>query len=389
MASELEAAPEKGLLIRPPLRLTLVISALTAGGAERVLTTLAERWVAAGHAVTIVDFSPPDVEPFFALPDGVVERRLGLLRESRNVLHAIGSNVGRIRRLRAAIRESRPDVVIAFINRTSILTILASRGLGIPVIVAERTDPRAGDLGRAWAPLRAVIYPLAARVVVQTGTARAAFPTWIRRRTTIIPNPLTPGAAGERPFDARESIVVGLGRLHRAKGFDLLIRAFADIAAAHPAWRLSIWGEGPERASLERLRSELRLDDRVDLPGNTGQPLDELGRAGIFVLSSRVEGFPNALIEAMAGGAPVIATDCRSGPAEIVHDGVDGVLVPTEDVPALAAAMDRLMTDAAARRALGERATDIGAQLDAGAIVGRWDALIGVVRRSRPKASTA
>ena len=121
----------------------------------------------------------------------------------------------------------------------------------------------------------------------------------------------------------------------------------------------------------------------MDLPGTTTRPFDELGTAGIFVLPSRVEGYPNALIEAMAGGAPSIATDCRSGPAEIVRDGVDGLLVPTEDVAALAAALDRLMGDPALRRALGAQATAIATRLDPAVIGRRWDDLIATVARPR------
>ena len=147
-----------------------------------------------------------------------------------------------------------------------------------------------------------------------------------------------------------------------------------------------IHGEGAERRALEALLDGSAVADRVDLPGTTQRPFDALGTAGIFVLPSRVEGFPNALVEAMAGGAPSIATDCRSGPAEIVRDGVDGLLVPTEDVDALAAALDRLMGDAALRRALGARAIEVAAGLDPETIGRRWDALIAsVVRRRRPR----
>lgn len=370
-----------------PLRLTLVISSLTAGGAERVLTLLADGWRARGHAVTILVFSGPDVEPFFRLPEGVTERRLDLLGRSSGPVEAVTANVRRLRILRAAIRESEPDAVIAFLHRTSVLTVAASLGLRIPVIVAERTDPHAGDLSYAWALLRGIVYPFAVRIVVQTKAARAAFPRWLRGRIIAIPNPISPGAIGARPFEGRQTTVVALGRLGHEKGFDLLIEAFAKVAAAHPGWRLIILGEGSERRALEDLRDRCRVADRVDLPGTTTRPFDELGVAGIFVLPSRVEGFPNALIEAMAGGAPSISTDCRSGPAEIVHDGVDGLLVPTEDVAAMAAALDRLMGDPTLRRALGARATEVSSRLDPGIIGARWDDLIATAvrpRRRRP-----
>lgn len=365
------------------LRLTLVISSLTAGGAERVLTVLADGWRAYGHDVTVLVFSGQDTEPFFPLAEGVALRRLDLLHHSSGPIEAVTANLRRLRVLRRALRDSEPDVVISFLHRTSILTVAASLGSKVPVIVAERTDPHAGDLSLPWAFLRGILYPFATRIVVQTDAARSAFPRWLRGRITTIANPISPGAIGERPFGARGTTVVGLGRLGHEKGFDLLIGAFGQVAAGHPAWRLVILGEGSERRALEDLRDGSGVADRVDLPGTTTRPFEALGTAGIFVLPSRVEGYPNALIEAMAGGAPSIATDCRSGPAEIIDDGVNGLLVPTDDVAAMAASLDRLMGDPALRRTLGARAVAIGARLDPGTIGHRWDDLLATVVRPR------
>jgi glycosyltransferase involved in cell wall biosynthesis len=176
---------------------------------------------------------------------------------------------------------------------------------------------------------------------------------------------------------------MGLGRLTPEKGFDLLIEAFARIAPAWPMARLVIWGEGDERARLEAIRARLDLVDRVELPGATRSPERELRSATIFVLSSRLEGLPMVLLEAMAVGRPVVACDCDYGPRDIIRPGVDGLLVPPEDVPALAEAIDGLLRDDERRGTLGRRAVEVRERFAIEAISDRWDALFQEARAGR------
>jgi glycosyltransferase involved in cell wall biosynthesis len=143
-----------------------------------------------------------------------------------------------------------------------------------------------------------------------------------------------------------------MGRLHPQKGFDLLLEAFSRIKDQYPDWSLTILGDGPLREQIESLRDELGLKGRVHLPGAVKNPHQVLKQAELFVLSSRREGFSLALLDAMSYGLPVVAFDCRSGPREIIRDGVDGVLVPPEDVGAMAEALGRLMSDESERNRL-------------------------------------
>ena len=178
--------------------------------------------------------------------------------------------------------------------------------------------------------------------------------------------------------------VVAMGRLVKQKGFDLLLKAFGQCAAKHAGWSLVIVGEGHERQCLEALAADLGIQDRVRLAGLVKEPVSILRGADIFVMSSRYEGFPNALLEAMACGLAVISTDCATGPRDIICDGVDGVLVLPNDVGSLAAAMDRLMADKVERQRLGAKALAVTERFSGEKIMKQWDELLLQVSIDKP-----
>jgi glycosyltransferase involved in cell wall biosynthesis len=166
--------------------------------------------------------------------------------------------------------------------------------------------------------------------------------------------------------------VIGLGSLRHVKGFDRLIEAFGKLSAEYPDWDLVIYGEGPCRAELEEQIQKLRIADRVRLPGVTRESHARLCEADLFVLCSRSEGFPNALAEAMACGLPVVSFDCISGPRELIRDGVDGILVPADDVVRLKESMDRLMADPVARERLARKAPEVTERFSPEKVFGKW-----------------
>lgn len=355
-----------------------MIPGLGGGGAERILTGLANRWVRRGDEVTIVtvDDAGHDAYPLDAAVGRVA---LELVGRSHHLLEGALQGVRRARAMRRALGRVRPDAVVSFIRSANVLALLSCAGTGVPVFVSERTDPRLDPGVRrqpAWAAIRRVLYPRATGVVVQTESvarwARAFVP-----RVHVIPNFVerpdrmaTPGqASGPRRLCA-------VGRLGPEKGFDLLVEAFASVAPRHPDWSLAILGEGTERRRLEALVRARGVGERVALPGRVADPSVQLADAHLFALPSRREGFPNALLEAMAVGLPAVAFDCRSGPGEIVRNGENGLLVPDGDVAALTAALDRLMSSAAERERLGRAAREVASVYAPERIFAAWDALV-------------
>jgi GalNAc-alpha-(1->4)-GalNAc-alpha-(1->3)-diNAcBac-PP-undecaprenol alpha-1,4-N-acetyl-D-galactosaminyltransferase len=372
-------------------RLTLVVPSLALGGAERVVSKMANHWATSGDVVTVITLSADD-EDTYPLAPKVLRIALDLMRESRGPIEAVVNNLERVRHLRAAIAGSIPDTVISFTDRMNVLTLLACRPLKVDTVVSERIDPSRYEIGRTWSWLRRRLYPSARALVVQTERVRDQMVGLMRGRPVyVIPNaveappnaPSVPTRSATSSDPSRLHWIVAMGRLARQKGFDLLIEAFSRIANRHPQWSVKILGEGPARASLKRLIAEKGVSGRVVLAGWEPDPVSVLKQSDLFVLSSRFEGFPNALLEAMACGLPSISFDCPSGPAEIIRDTIDGLLVPAEDVEALASTMDRVLGDESLRQQLSAEAILIVDRFSVERYFANWDA---VLRREEPQA---
>lgn len=359
------------------IHIVLLISSLSAGGAERIMSMMANYWIQQGRRITLVTLDSSDKD-FYKLDAGIHRVALSLLGRSSGLLDALSSNYKRLVSVRRTIISLKPDVIISFMDRTNVLCLIACYGSRIPVIVSERTDPRKHDTGKLWSLLREQVYPLAASLVVQTrGVA-----IWMREkfkgiRIDVIPNPVMSICNNEQSKVANlpANTVVSVGRLSQEKGFDVLIEAFSKSTNKYPDWNLVIFGEGPERKNLEALVSRLGVEGKVSLPGRIENPEKVVGTAEIFAMSSRYEGFPNALLEAMTCGLPVVATDCQSGPREILNGGEDGLLVPVEDSGAMADSLISLMGDPDARKRLGENARASVQRFSLPNIMNQWEDL--------------
>ena len=364
-------------------RLTFVIYKISAGGAQRVLTLLANELCEKGWSVTVLTFDNGSEPPFFELHSGVQHEPLSLMREQGGWWKTVKVQFLRPWLLRRAIRKSRPDAVIAFIDLTNILTLVATLGLKMPVIVSERGNPAFSLMRKFWVLLRQTVYKRSACLVLQTRDACDFFSSSISKR--IIPNPILIPEYSEPALksEADSKTLMTMGGLYALKGFDLLLKAFAPLCDKFPDWVLEIWGEGVQRKTLENLRDELGLQERVRFPGLTKEHYKTMSQADIFVLSSRSEGFPNVLGEAMACGLPVVSFDCRSGPSELIQDGVNGLLVPPDNIQELSSSLERLMASVELRKSLGEQARKITETYSLDKIVQSWEELVAEVAREQ------
>ena len=358
------------------MRITLVVFRLFGGGAERVVASMANHWARKGWQITLITFDDGTEATAYHLHPAVALRPLSIASASLNPVHAVLKNIKRHLVLRSALAASSPAVIISFANLISIRVVLATLGMKVPVMVAERCHPRYNAGGVVSRTLRRWSYSRAACIVTQTADALAYFSAALRRRGRVIPNPVeAPPASGRASIARRpgEMRIVAMGRLTYQKGFERLLAAFAVVAPRYPQWKLVIYGLGELADALHSQRDALGLAERVTFPGWTGAPYDELRRAHLFVLSSRFEGFPNVLCEALACGLPVVSFDCPSGPRDIIRAGTDGVLVPPDDVPKLAAAIDRLMGAPAERKRMAARAVEVVQRFNRERVMGLWE----------------
>lgn len=358
-----------------PAKVALVATCLTLGGTQRVTALLANHWVAAGRAVTLITLESAVCDRF-PLDERVERVGLDVSALSANALRAAANNARRLFALRRAIRRSRATAVLSMGDDISVLALLATAGTGLRCVVAEQTDPRQHHIGRVWEHLRRLTYPMADAVVVQTD----AVVPWARSVAKnapvhVIRNPLRDMSRFAKENAPHDPVIVAASRLAPEKALDVLILAFRQVADEFPAWKLEILGEGPERAALASLTVRLGLSERVRFAGWVSEPGDVFARSSIFVMPSRYEGFPNALLEAMGSGLAVISTAC-TGPLEIITPERDGLLVPIGSTEALASALKRLMSNPELRTSLGSQALAVRERYRIQAIAQNWEALL-------------
>ncbi|MFA9460559.1 glycosyltransferase [Thiohalorhabdus sp. Cl-TMA] len=333
----------------PSRRIAIFLSFSGDGGVEHMMVNLAGAIARLGFPVDLVRIR---VEGGHAtrIPEGV--RVVDL--KARHTWSSLPALVRYLRR-------ERPAALLAAKDRANRIALRARRIAGVSTRIAVRLG---NNLSRSlegrsrlrkWArtvPMRRAYHKADAVIAVSAGVAEdtAAITGLPRRAIQVLPNPVVTPDLEERARPIPEHpwlrdqgekdppLILGVGRLSRQKDFPTLLRAFARLTEEQSA-RLVVLGEGRDRAELEGMAARLGISGLVDFPGFAANPYPYMQRADLFALSSAWEGSPNALTEALALGTPVVATDCPSGPREILEEGRYGALVPVGDAPALAEAM--------------------------------------------------
>jgi GalNAc-alpha-(1->4)-GalNAc-alpha-(1->3)-diNAcBac-PP-undecaprenol alpha-1,4-N-acetyl-D-galactosaminyltransferase len=359
------------------LRIVLLVSSLGAGGAERVATTLCNAWSARGDDVTLVATYSGGTQPFYDISAAVrVVYINDFVGAYRNVF---AQYVRKIFVVRSLFRQTAPQVIVSFLQNVNVTTLISRSFLGIPTIVCERSDPVSQPVPALWKIARRLTYPYADLVTVQTNSAAFRLKScsgWLKR-VRAIPNPVPPAIRAVLPCRVfARRVLLSLGRLLPEKQVDKIIAAFGEVAADFEEWDLHIYGDGPARQRLSGQVEKLGMGNRVFFNGKTNEPWKKMAEADAFIMASKYEGFPNALLEAMAIGLPCIATDCPSGPREISDEGRGALLLPDADQQQIVRALRIIFGDEALRGAVAKRGrTFVHERFSLDHVLGQWDEL--------------
>lgn len=334
--------------------ITFYIGSLCVGGAERVIVNLAAYFRANGYKVTIVTKEQDCDE--YSVPEGVTRILADI--EGDEISNSRPLNLyRRIAKLRNIWKQLKPDYIVSFIKKNNFMAITSAAGLHIPVIVSVRSNPAREYPDRVTRMLANILFARAAGVVLQTRQAKEFFPQVVQKKVVVLPNSLSEKFLQTKYMDERKKEIVWIGRMDSNKNPKMLLQAFGEIAEKYPEWIIKFIGEGYQKKELEVICKEKELAGRVVFMGRVNNVPEVIRESAVFVLTSKQEGMPNALMEAMVSGLAVVSTDCPcGGPAELIEHEINGILIPVDDENALTEALDKLLADVEYRCRLGKEA---------------------------------
>ena len=366
------------------MKITLLIGSLAGGGAERVVCNLANYLADKGHEITVLTVSDKQT---YKINDNV--RHVVLYGESDSKLPHQIINIIRLYRMNRYFRKENADVYITFLPKLTKFILAQRRFIKCPIILAERADP--GTFCNKSEKNRKMFkkyYPHADGYIFQTEDARDYYKAQgiDVKNSVVIPNAINTEFIRPQYKGERRKAIVGAGRLTKQKNFSLLIRAFSEVSKKYPDYTLEIYGEGPLKSGLINEAQALGIAEKVKFQGYVKNLGDRIQDATLFVLSSDFEGMPNALMEAMALGLPVISTDCPAGGSKfLIKNKKNGLLVPTNDVNAMIDAISYILKNSKETKKMAQLAHNVGDELQFEKIYDKWTEFISYIYKGEKK----
>jgi GalNAc-alpha-(1->4)-GalNAc-alpha-(1->3)-diNAcBac-PP-undecaprenol alpha-1,4-N-acetyl-D-galactosaminyltransferase len=324
-------------------KIGFVIGELSSGGAERVISTLSNDLIER-FDITIITFVKSS--SFYPLDTRIkVVACNDKIIKPISIFDSLKLNYILLKRISQIVKKEEINILIGFITSANILTTIAAKLNGIPCIISERNNPLVEDVPKLWEILRKFVYPMANSLVLQTNGIKKLYEKKIKpQRITILPNPISSELSKLRSNTIkREKIILTVGRLDKNKCHDKLISAFNTLSLK--GWKVKIIGDGVKKQELNKLIESYNLSDKIEIIPKVKDIHNFYNRASIFVFTSKTEGFPNALLEAMHYGLPCISTNCNFGPSDLINDGVNGFLIPINDQAVLINKLSQLINN--------------------------------------------
>jgi glycosyltransferase involved in cell wall biosynthesis len=393
----------------------MYIGSLQKGGAERVMVNLADYFFDQGYKVTLVttyladdeyevrhaawkrvpagadravlvsntDENPVWIDPEGGEKDGIGRVFSALLKsEQKGRVYNLQE---RKRKLERIWKELKPDVILSFIGKNNIMALSTATREDIKVVVSVRADPNMEYNTFARKTSVRATFGKAAGIVVQTTGARDWFPAFLQKKCVILPNSLNPSFIRKRYVGIREKKIVMVGRLDANKNQAMVMEAFKEATKdKYSDYKLVIYGDGPDRLKLQNLAISLKIDSKVEFKGMVKHVAEHIEKASIYILASSQEGMPNSLIEAMSLGLACISTNCPcGGPADLIVDGINGLLVPVGDVNAMREAMEKLLGNEVLAESFGKAAMRIQEKYAPDVVNAKWKEYLDDIMQER------
>lgn len=345
------------------MKILFTDATLLHGGAERVISILANELIELGHEVEILLYYDKPI--WYQLND-----KVKLLNDEQSI--GVSNPIKHILYRHKYFKKCDADIIISFLAPINMVSIVANFFTGKKIIVADRNDPRRTPVNFVVRKVRDFLYRFADGVVLQSSNNKAYFSKTVQKKSVVIFNPVDVGAyKGIALTTPKQDEIVAVGRLIDQKNPFMLLDAFGAISKKHPTYSLTYYGEGNLAEAIKQKANQMGIGDKVNVPGAVKDVFEHIKSSKLYVMTSHYEGMPNALIEAMCVGVPVVSTKV-SGAVDLIDDGVNGRLVDCGDPKALAKVLSEMIENYSSVEHCAKEAIKLNEKLEAKQIVKNW-----------------